>query len=260
MAILNAAVHEANAEGRLALMLYAIPNYPNPDTYQDILSILNTHPAISIIETTFPVTSGFSKMANATIQAAHQQAAQFGTGLPYLETLHGFQKPSISVLYRETFETIGYDTVLQAMQGKIDGFLFEWLIPEVENYAYSYDRYGIELVQCVVHKMPEEKVARALSLAIEEPIVYLVAATMTGGEMFSQEELRSCADSIRLHRPKAKTFAGFGIRGAQDIDSVASIEGVDGIIIGTAFIEKMQQGAQAVADFLDEIMPALARR
>lgn len=259
MSILNKATREANDQGRLGLMIYAIPNYPDPETYQQILDILHQHPAVTIVETTFPVTSGFSKMANQTIQNAHRQAAQYGTGKAYLDGLQGFQKPSISVFYRETFETVGFDATMQAMQGKIDGFLFEWLIPDVDQYAGCHERYGIELVQCVVHKMPDERMKHALSLAIEEPIVYLVSATMTGGEMFTQAQIIACADTIKTHQPKAKTYAGFGIRGPEDIAAVSSIPGIDGVIIGTAFIEVMAEGPQRVQAFLDEVAPALVK-
>lgn len=259
MSILNAAVHKINEQNALALMIYVIPNYPDPDTYQEILAVLHEHPAVTIIETTFPVTSKFSKMANETIQAAHRQAAQFGQGATFLKNLQGFDKPSIAVLYRETFETVGYEQVLQAMQGKIDSFLFEWLISEREKYTYSFERYGIELVQCVAHKMPPEKMEYVLSLCIDEPIVYLVSAPMTGATMFPHEELEKCSEVIKQHRPKAKTFAGFGIRTAQDVRAVSSLRGLDGVIIGTAFIEAMKEGPGRAADFLDEIAPALVK-
>ena len=258
MSVLNAATRMVNERGALSLMIYAIPNYPDPATYREILAVLNEHPAVTIIETAFPVTSGFSRMANETIQQAHRQAAGFQDGAAVLEALQPFAKPSVCVLYRETFETLGYDTVLRKMQGKIDGFLFEWLLPSIEDYADSYERYGIELVQCVVHLMPEEKIAHHLALAIEEPIVYLVSAPKTGATLYEQAQLASCVQSIRVHRPKAKIYAGFGIRGAEDIASLSTIDHIDGVIIGTAFIEVMQQGAAAVAAFLDGLMPALS--
>lgn len=258
MSVLNAATHKANEGGALALMIYAIPNYPDPATYREILAILQEHPAVTIIETAFPVSSGFSRMANDTIQDAHRQASRFQAGAAVLDALQPFAKPSVCVLYRETFETLGYDTVLRKMQGKIDGFLFEWLLPSLDEYADAYERYGIELVQCVTHVMPEDKIAHHLSLAIEEPIVYLVSAPKTGATLYEQAQLAGCVQSIRAHRPRARIYAGFGIRGADDIASLATIDHIDGVIIGTAFIDVMKQGATQVAAFLDGLMPALA--
>ena len=257
MSTLNAAVKEVNNKGNLALMIYAIPNFPDPDTYQKTLDILNNNPHVTIIETTFPVTNQFSEYANKTIQKAHLQAAKFADGQSMLEKLQAFHKPSVCVLYQETFDALGYETVLQKMQGKIDGLLFEWILPDVENYAYSFERYGIELIQCVDPWMTKQEIKKYLSLAIDEPIIYLASATMTGGELFSGEKIDSCVQSIKEYRPKAKIFAGFGIKTAVDINKLSRIKGLDGIIIGTAFLEAMAQGAEQVDTFLGEITPAL---
>ncbi|MCW5212201.1 tryptophan synthase subunit alpha [Desulfobulbus sp. TB] len=259
MTILNVAVKEANDRGALALMIYAIPNFPDPDTYQDILAILHENPCVTIIETTFPVTSRFSEFANQTIQNAHLQAAQFKDGLSVMETLQPFKKPTVCVLYRETYEKLGYEAILQKIQGKIDGLLFEWVIPDVEAYAYSFERYSIELVQCAEPSMTDQEMARYLSLAVEEPIVYLVSAPMTGAEIFSEKKIISCVQSIKTYRPNAKIVAGFGISNADDIAKLSRIEGLDGVIIGTAFLQVMQQGSTQTAAFLNKIAPSLSR-
>jgi len=217
------------------------------------------NPCVTIIETTFPVTSMFSEFANQTIQNAHLQAAQFTDALSVMEVLQPFKKPTICVLYRETYEELGYEAILQQIQGKIDGLLFEWIIPNIETYADSIKRYGIELVQCVEPSMTDQEMEHYLSLAAEEPIIYLASAPMTGAEMFSEENIRSCVHAIRTYRSNAKIFAGFGVRNADDIAMLSRIEGIDGVIIGTAFIEVMQQGATQVAAFLDEIAPALSK-
>ena len=260
MTTLTLAVKEANDRGALALMLYAIPNFPDPNTYQEILSILNENPWVTIIETTFPVTSQFSEFANQTIKDAHLQADQFTDGLPSMEMLQQFKKPTICVLYRETLEKIGYEPLLQQLQGKIDGLLFEWIIPHIENYAYSYKSYGIELVQCAEPSMTEQEIVHYLSLTEEEPLIYLVSAPMTGAEIFSEEKINQCIKDIKKIRPKAKIVAGFGISDADDITRLSHMNGLDGVIIGTAFLEVMKQGVDNVSTFLDAITPALSKK
>ena len=259
MAILNKAIKEANAKGRLALILYTIPNFPDPKTYQDILAMLHDNPYVTIIETTFPVTSQFSEFANQTIQNAHQQAAQFNDDVSVMETLQAFKKPTICVLYRETFNKLGYDTILQKMQGKIDGLLFEWIIPDIETYTYSFEHYGIELIQCAEPSMTDQEMEHYLSLAVEEPLIYLVSAPMTGAKLFEKEPITSCVQTTNKYRPKAKIIAGFGISTADDIASLSSIEGLHGVIIGTAFLEIMLQGTSQAAIFLEEITQAISK-
>lgn len=258
MSILNKAIDKANTRGRLALILYTIPNFPNPNTYQDILAMLHENPYVTIIETTFPVTSQFSEFANQTIQNAHQQAAEFNDDLSVMETLKPFKKPTICVLYQETFNKLGYDTILQKIQGKIDGLLFEWIIPNIETYTYSFERYGIELIQCAEPSMTDQEMENYLSLAVEEPLIYLVSAPMTGAKIFPEKQIISCVQTSKTYRPRAKIMAGFGISTAADIISLSHIEGLHGVIIGTAFLEVMRQGTRQATIFLNEITQALS--
>jgi len=254
---LNLAIKEANNKGVLGLMVYVIPNFPDPDIYQETLEILNDNPYVTIIEITFPVTSCFSEFANTTIQNAHRKAALFADGASVLETLQPFKKPTVCVLYRETFEKLGYETILKKIQGKIDGLLFEWDIPDIENYVQVSEHYDVELVQCAGSWMTEDEMSHSLSLAKEEPIVYLVSAPVTGGEIFSAEEIAACVKNIKEHRPDAMIAAGFGIGNARDVEMMSRIKGLDAVIIGTAFLKKMEQGTTEVLAFLDEITPAL---
>lgn len=259
MSILHTVVKEANDRGALALMIYAIPNFPDPDRYQEILQILYDHPAVTIVETTFPVTSKFSEFANQTIQNAHRQAFKFADDLTLLESFQSFDKPSIYVLYRETLEKVGYESILKKIQGKIDGLLFEWDVPDVASYVEPANRYGVELIQCAIPAISLEETKKYLDLAVENPLIYLVSAPMTGAEIFSIAELAACARLVKALRPDAKVMAGFGIRNEADILRLSHIEELDGVIIGTEFLEMMKLGPQKVATYLDELSPALSR-
>jgi tryptophan synthase alpha subunit len=82
---------------------------------------------------------------------------------------------------------------------------------------------------------------------------------MTGADLCSDAELIECIHETKKHRPQAKIMAGFGISNADDIKNISRLEGLDGVIIGTAFLEKMSQGIDAVEEFIDSITPALNR-
>ncbi len=75
LSALSTSIKDANNKRALGLMIYTIPNFPDPETYEKTLSILNQNSYVSIIETTFPVTSKFSEYANLTIRNAHKQAS-----------------------------------------------------------------------------------------------------------------------------------------------------------------------------------------
>ncbi len=257
MSILNTAVQTANKDGNLSLMIYAIPNFPNPTVYRKILSILETHPAVTLIETTLPVTSGFSRYANQIIRHAHTEALQYGDGLSLLNDLQPFSKPSILVLYQQTMDALGYQPLLAKLQEKIDGVLFEWEAQNMEEYAKQTALYNLELIQCAAPDMSDAELYGYLALTEEKPLIYLASASMTGATLFDTKYLTGCLEKVKKYRPAAKILAGFGVRNSEDIRCLATIDGLDGVIIGTAFLEIMSQGADAVQRYLDTLLLAL---
>jgi tryptophan synthase alpha subunit len=257
MSVLHAAVEKASDDGKVALMIYTIPNFPNPETYKETLDILYQHPNVTFIETTFPVSSKYSKFANKTIRSAHQQAIEYVDGLTVLENLQAFNKPSTCVLYQETFDALGFESILKKMQGKIDSILFEWEVDEMSSYASLAEQYEIELIQCAYPGMTPTEMDKYIGLTGKKPLIYLVSAAMTGADLCSDAELIECIRKTKKYRPEAKMMAGFGIRNADDIRNMSRLEGLDGVIIGTAFLETMSQGVKAVEEFLDSIAPAL---
>jgi len=256
---LNIAVQQANQQGYLALMIYAIPNFPDPETYQEILAVLETHPAVTLIETALPVSDNFSKFANPVIRQAHAQAVQYGDEISLLKDLQPFVKPSVLVLYQQTLENIGYQPLLAKLQHKIDGVLFEWEAQGMDHYAQQSLAYGIELVQCAVPDMSDQELHNYLQLTEEAPLVYLVSAAMTGAELFDIQDLNTCIEKVKQFRPAAKVVAGFGVRSAKDIRYLSAIKGLDGVIVGTAFLEIMPKGKDAVREYLDGLQLALYR-
>lgn len=259
MTRIHHAVQQANQQGHLALMIYAIPNFPDPKTYQEILAVLEAHPAVTLIETTAPVSDRFSDFANSVIRQAHIQAVQYGDGISLLNDLQPFGKPSVFVLYRQTLETLGYQPLLEKLQGKIDSVLFEWEVANAEDYVQPSVSHDIELIQCAASEMSDDELQHYLSLTEETPLVYLASAAMTGAELFNTQDLQSCVEKVKQIRPAAKVMAGFGVRNAEDIRRLSTVNGLDGVIVGTAFIEIMPKGKTAVLEYLDSLQPALCR-
>jgi tryptophan synthase alpha subunit len=82
---------------------------------------------------------------------------------------------------------------------------------------------------------------------------------MTGAQLFSNQELDKCIREAKRHRPAAKVAAGFGIRNGQDVRRLAEIDGLDAVIIGTAFLQAMGEGTEAARRLLEEVEAALER-
>jgi tryptophan synthase alpha subunit len=247
---LSQEIAAAQQQGRLGLLLYAVPHFPDPEAYAAIIEVLNATPELSILETTIPVRRGFSPHANPLIVEAHRQAAAFhGAPLPAVGA------PQLCVLYRDTVEQEGFREVLQRF--RYPGVLLEWDEPDPAPYAATATALGIELIQCVGPETPGVEVRAQLGLCPHGGLVYLMSASMTGAELHPPAELRRCAALVKHVRPDVKLAAGFGIRGPREIRWLKEIEGLDAVILGTAFLEAAARSRNAVLDFLGPVKEAL---
>ncbi|UCG88763.1 MAG: tryptophan synthase subunit alpha [Gemmatimonadota bacterium] len=253
--VLNHAIAAANKDGRLGLILYTIPGFPSTPDYLATLELLNESAAVSAIETTIPVTAGFSEHANEVIRQAHMRAAS----CPQLASMPRPSKPAICVLYQSTSDTVGFESLLVSTLGQFEGLVLEWSEPEAARYTATARKHGVELVQCVGPWMAPEVIQRVMERCADEPLVYLMSAPMAGGKLFSSEELNECIVEAKKHRPTAKVAAGFGIRTGDDVRRLAEIEALDAVIIGTVFIEAMGEGFEAAKALLENVEPALDR-
>jgi tryptophan synthase alpha subunit len=248
---LSEAIAKGNAAGRFGLLLYSIPNFPDPESYRQTIDLLNKAEELSILETTVPVTRRFSAHANQTIVRAHRQAAQFWGREPHPVV----NVPELCVLYRQTVEELGFRAALAAH--RFQGALLEWDEPAPAPYAEAAREAGVELVQCVGPETPESDVRELLALSDPGGLVYLMSASMTGAQLQPTAVLSRCVRRVKAVRPDVKVAAGFGIRGPGEVRRLKEVDGLDAVIIGTAFLDAVADGPVAVCEFLGPVMEAL---
>jgi tryptophan synthase alpha chain len=253
--VLNHAIADANKEGRLGFIPYVIPGFPSARDYLATFDLLNANAAVSIVETTIPVATGFSDHANETIRRAHIQAARSKEA----SAIPRPSKPALCVLYKSTSDARGFESVLSDTLGQFEGLLLEWAEEDESAYVAIARKHGLELVQCVGPWMSLDVIQRVMERSDEEPLIYLMSAPMTGAQLFSNQELDKCIREAKRHRPAAKVAAGFGIRNGQDVRRLAEIDGLDAVIIGTAFLQAMGEGTEAARRLLEEVEAALER-
>ena len=249
------AIEKANQNGRLGLIIYVVPNYPDPSQFGTVLSLLDSSGFVSIIETTIPTSDGFSDHANDAIRRAHIEASRHTSAAPLTRPV----KPALCVLYKGTVEKSSFEQVLIDNKDAWEGLILEWSEENEAPYVETANRHGMELVQCVGPWMSEQRIREILRLTIPRPLVYLMSAPLTGAALFGNDELKRCIETTKAICPSAKIAAGFGIRNAKDISRLSAIEGLDAVIIGTAFLEAMGRGSQDAAEFLRPLEAALIR-
>jgi tryptophan synthase alpha subunit len=246
--------HKAKKSGRLGLIVYTIPGFPDAAASDDIVAWLQQEDAVSIIENTIPVTRGFSDHANATIRAAHTAATQFATESMVYER---WTKPSLCVLYQSTSQEMGFEGVCKRASGIFDGMILEWSEPDEKPYVDIANQHGIELVQCIGPWHSTERIGQIMQNVRPGGLVYLMSAEMTGADLFPNDRLADCIARARTFRPDIVVAAGFGVRTAAHVRQLSSVPGLDGVIIGTEFLRHAEKGGEAAKAYLREIFAAL---
>ena len=253
------AIDRANRAGRMGLVVYTIPNFPNPSEYKRISALLLSDPSVTVIETTIPVDRGFSPHANSTIKRSHQVASQYSVNLTQFVKTVSSKKPHICVFYKHSHDSIGFNEFVRTTSSKLDGILLEWNERNEKPYEAISKKNGVEFIKCVGPWMSKRKIQALLSRTSDSPLVYLMSAEATGGKLFSAKALETTALLIKQYRPNAKVAAGFGIRGQKEIRQLATIRGIDAVIIGTEFLKQSRQGSRRVTKFLKSLEGALCR-
>jgi tryptophan synthase alpha subunit len=210
--------------------------------------------AVSIIENTIPVTKGFSDHANATIRAAHTAATRNATDAMVYER---WTKPSLCVLYQSTSDEMTFEGVCKRASGIFDGMILEWSEPNEKPYVDIANKHGIELVQCIGPWHTTERIGEIMQNVRPGGLVYLMSAEMTGADLFSNEKLADCIARARTFRPDIVVAAGFGVRTAEHVRTLAHVPGLDGVIIGTEFLRQVEKGAANAKSYLNDIFSAL---
>jgi tryptophan synthase alpha subunit len=256
---LSAPIHQAREAGRLGLVLYPIPGFPSRESYERQLEYMEARPEVSLIEVAIPVIAGYSDHANQVIRMAHRTAVDAAgvDGVELFGQIRRPQKPSLIVLYSDVLEKVPYDALLERYGDRFEGIVLEWDAPDPAPYLPSARRAGVEVVQCIGPWMDAATIHAIVDGCVPGGLVYLMSAAMTGAQLFEPYELATCVAHARHHRDDLTFAAGFGIRSGADVRRLRQVDGLDAVIVGTAYLEAATRSQSAVEELVDELCGAL---
>lgn len=254
---LTPVIKEANRQGRLGLIVYLVPGYPDLQRYDDARKTIEEKDFITIIETTVPVTDDFSTASEAIIKA-HLTASEVLKG-NLTSSMVKTHKPNFAVLYRQTVDRMGLDGFLKQFAPVLNAGILEWEDHDEPHYADAFVKHGMEYIAVVTTSMSADEIKHVMKLALADGMIYLSCARMTGADMDDISDIRRCAERIKQLQPTTTVAAGMGIKNASDIMKISSIREIDAVVVGTAFLQALGRGKYATDQFLSEIEHALYR-
>lgn len=243
---ISAAIRDATAQGRPAVVAFMTAGFPNRAGFQASLRAIAAEADVVEIGVPFsdPMADG------ATIQRASFAALQGGFTLSWLlAELERMQpRPQAPVLlmsYLNPLLAFGLERLPEAAANAgVAGFIIPDLpFEESADMRAALDRVGIALVQMVTPVTPPARLA--MLCRASQGFVYAVTMTGTTGKQVAvPDTVLDYMDRVRAVAP-VPVCAGFGIRSAEQ---VARMQGhVDGVVVGSALVEVLERGGDPAA-------------
>jgi tryptophan synthase alpha chain len=259
MSRLRAAFDKAAAEKRGALVAYLTFGDPDPRRSIDIVEAV-CRAGADVIELGVPFSDPSAD--GPSIQRAMERALDAGgsiggaldavaelrkRGIATPVVLFGYYNP-IFVMGTEAFAAraaaVGVDAVLTV----------DLPIDELAELATPLAAKGVSVIPLVAPTSTPERIARLGAVA--PPFVYYITLTGVTGSRAAAPVDPARLDMIR-NAAKAPVAVGFGIRTPADAARFSAI--ADGVVVGTAIVDRVAQGPEAVAALVRDLAGAMPR-
>jgi tryptophan synthase alpha chain len=255
-----AAFAAAAAERRAALVTYLTAGWPSPEATLRLVPVLEEAGA-DLVELGVPFSDPIAD--GPIIQRASYGALQQGvTPRRCLELVAqlragGVRLPLILMGYYNPILAWGArDYVAACCEAGADGLIVPDLPPEeAGDLAAATRADGLALIPLVAPNTPQARLMRIAEGA--RGFLYLVSRPGTTGPRNRLPE--GLADYVaRARRASRLPLAlGFGISNPVQAREAARL--ADGVVIGSAIVERAAQGPEAVAGLVRELRAAMAR-
>ncbi|HTV51978.1 MAG TPA: tryptophan synthase subunit alpha [Steroidobacteraceae bacterium] len=239
------AIRAARERGQVALVAYLTAGYPRRERFGLDLQALGR--AADVIEIGVPFTDPMAD--GITIQRSSQAALAQGVTLGWiLSSLGELPPPRVPLLlmsYLNPLLAFGLERLSRAAaRAGVSGFIVPDLpFDESSPLRAALAQEALALVQMVT---PVTRAPRLQQVcAASQGFVYAVTMTgTTGRNAAAPDETLGYLDAVRA-TTALPVCAGFGIRSREQIERLRAH--VDGVIVGSAIIERQERGEDAAA-------------
>jgi len=257
---ISAAFQRAAEDRRTELITYLTLGYPTRDATVPLVRALDQGGS-GIIELgvpfSDPVADGplIQRASHAALQAGITPAGCLDLAAEIRAA--GVRQPLILMGYYNPILAHGLAQYVQhCVDVGVDGLIVPDLPPEEASSLQSAcDATGVALIYLIAPTSSPER--QAIIAARTSGFLYVVSRLGTTGR--GTLPLDTLRTQITALRPLARTpiAVGFGISTAQQARAVADT-GADGVIVGSAVVERAAEGPDALERFTAELSAALA--
>jgi len=256
-----AAFAKARRKGRTALVAYLTAGYPTPADTVPLARAL-VQGGADLVELGVPFSDPVAD--GPIIQAAGQRALERGV-TPSM-CVHmvrrareaGLRVPLLLMGYCNPILSYGVEPfVRDCASAGVDGLIVPDLPPEeAVELEEACSRKGLALVYLVAPTTGEERLA-AIARRTSGFLYVVPRLGITGAETRPEEAILRRLALVRRYA-RTPVAVGFGIRRPEQAAALAGH--ADGVIVGSAFVERAADGPAAVRTLAEELSAALDER
>ena len=232
-----------------ALIPFITAGYPNAEDFKQTLFEISKK--ADVIEIGVPFSDPMAD--GVTIQRSSHMAIENGVTLKWifnqLKEIN-LDTPIVLMSYLNPLYVFGMEELTKAsLESGVDGFIVPDLpIEESKELNDRLSEAGLALIQLVTPATPKDRI----EMITNQSSGFIYAVTIkgvTGGEDALSADVTDYLKQVQ-EISKIPVCAGFGIREKSDVEMLANH--VDGIIVGSAIVETIEQG-NSPTEFLDQL-------
>lgn len=232
-----------------ALIPFITAGYPNAEDFKQTLFEISKK--ADVIEIGVPFSDPMAD--GVTIQRSSHMAIENGVTLKWifnqLKEIN-LDTPIVLMSYLNPLYVFGMEELVKAsLESGVDGFIVPDLpIEESKEFNGRLSEAGLALIQLVTPATPKDRIEMITNQS--SGFIYAVTVKgVTGGEDALSADVTDYLKQVQ-EISKIPVCAGFGIREKSDVEMLANH--VDGIIVGSAIVETIEQG-NSPTEFLDQL-------
>ena len=232
-----------------ALIPFITAGYPNAEDFKQTLFEISKK--ADVIEIGVPFSDPMAD--GVTIQRSSHMAIENGVTLKWifnqLKEIN-LDTPIVLMSYLNPLYVFGMEELTKAsLESGVDGFIVPDLpIEESKELNDRLSEAGLALIQLVTPATPKDRIEMITNQS--SGFIYAVTVKgVTGGEDALSADVTDYLKQVQ-EISKIPVCAGFGIREKSDVEMLANH--VDGIIVGSAIVETIEQG-NSPTEFLDQL-------
>jgi tryptophan synthase alpha chain len=240
---IESAIRQARAAGRTAIAAFVTGGFPDLESFGALLEA--TGREADLVEVGVPFSDPMAD--GLTIQRSSRTALERGATLQWiLEVVREAAGPAPILLmsYLNPILAYGLDRLAKDAAGAgVAGFIVPDLpLEESDELRETLRARGIALVQLVTPATPDGRLERVCRAS--EGFVYAVTLRGTTGTAMEPANVTDYLKRVRAATP-LPVLAGFGVRTASDVRALTGA--ADGVIVGSALIEAIEEGRDPAA-------------